>query len=57
MPLLEAVIDVSLVNEVMTCVTTVVSKLFSTFPLNVFVIMSIAGGSIALFRRGKRAAR
>lgn len=53
----EAVIDQSLVAEVFTLVGTAAKTLFTTYPLNVFVIMGIAGGAIGLIARGRRAAR
>ena len=57
MPLLDAVIDTGLLSEVTTVITTLCSTLFSTYPLNVFVIMGIASGAIVLIRKGKKAAR
>lgn len=45
MPLLDAVIDTGLLSEVTTVITTLCSTLFSTYPLNVFVIMGIASSA------------
>lgn len=53
----EAVIDQGLVTEVFTLVGTASQKLFTTYPLNVFVIMGIVAAAIGLISRGKRAAK
>lgn len=50
-----AVIDTSIVTELMTLVKTVMG-LFSEFPLNVLLIASLCFVGFAIFGRAKRAA-
>lgn len=42
-------------TAVTTMITSMVS-IFTTFPINIMIVMSIAGGAFALFRKGKHAA-
>ena len=50
-----AVIDSSLVSEVLNLVKSC-AELFSIFPINVFMIGSLAGMGFRLFRKAKRVA-
>lgn len=52
-----SLIDMNLVEVVFNLIGTASSKLFTTYPLNIYVIMGIVGGAIALIIRGKRAAK
>lgn len=52
----EAVIDVSLVNELINLVKSVCG-LFTIFPLNVFLIASLAFVGFRIFRAAKGAAK
>lgn len=54
--ILEATIDTGLVGEVVGLVTEV-AKVFTIFPINVFLIGSLCGLGFALFRKGKKAAK
>lgn len=49
-------IDGDLVTEVIGLVTSV-AKVFTIFPINVFLIGSLCGLGFTLFRKGKKAAR
>lgn len=52
----EAVIDVSLVNELISLVKSVCG-LFTIFPLNVFLIASLVFVGFKIFRSAKGAAK
>ena len=52
----EAVIDVSLVNELISLVKSVCG-LFTIFPLNVFLIASLTFVGFKIFRSAKGAAK
>lgn len=50
-------IPTDIVSEVMSLVPDVGTALFNMYPLNVFIVLSIVGGLVALVGKGKRAAR
>ena len=52
----DAVIDTSLVNELIALVKSVMG-LFKEYPLNVLLISSLAFVAFGLFSKGKRAAK
>lgn len=56
MPVLTAAIDSSLVTEVISLVKSCMG-LFTDFPLNVFIIGSLAGLGFGLFKKAKKAAK
>ena len=49
-------IDTGLLTQIIALVKSVMS-LFGEYPLNVILLMSLAGGAFALFRRAKKAAK
>lgn len=52
-----AVIDQGLVTEIFSLITSAGKALFTMFPLNVFVIISIVSASIGLIKKGRKAAK
>ena len=48
-------IDATLVTAVVDTITSI-AGVFTIFPLNIFIVMSIAGGAFGLLRKGKKAA-
>ncbi len=50
-------IDMDLVDTAINLVTKVIPALFTTFPNNLYLIFGLAGASVALFRKGKKAAK
>jgi hypothetical protein len=43
-------------TAVVTMVTTLATELFSIFPINIIIVMSLAGAALGLLRKGKKAA-
>ncbi len=53
---MDPTINSSLITEIVNTVKSL-AGLFTVFPLNVFILMSIGGAGFGLLRKGKKAAR